>query len=289
MKICKRILTAAVVAALSLGMAACGDDDDDKNDGPDMPDTPGSSTDVNPDKVFTAGVPTQVGDMLISKNAKGQVEKIVDGETIITFEYAVEGGRASRPDDYDMIMRQTDTYENETLVFYIKLKNGFIEYAYEEYERGSESPAEWWFKYNVSGFMTEMKRSEGDNEVTTITYDKAGDITSVSIVDDENKTPSVYNIYYTDASHTSPVANKGCVMLYDSTLGIDMDEMAPAYYAGILGKPTAHLPLDLKGKRMHSIFDWKLNADGMPVSMVARTNWAGDDYWENDDPVVFRW
>ena len=58
-------------------------------------------------------------------------------------------------------------------------------------------------------------------------------------------------------------------MFYDKTLGIDMDEMWFAYYAGLLGKATKHLPLKLtyESDSYEDItnFAWTLNANGFPT------------------------
>ena len=40
------------------------------------------------------------------------------------------------------------------------------------------------------------------------------------------------DINYTTGEITVPIENKGCLMLFDTTFDIDMDEMRYAYYAG---------------------------------------------------------
>lgn len=56
-------------------------------------------------------------------------------------------------------------------------------------------------------------------------------------------------------------------MLFDQTLGIDMDEMRYAYYAGLLGKATKNLPVKLVDNENYTQnFTWTLNSSGYPIS-----------------------
>ena len=58
-------------------------------------------------------------------------------------------------------------------------------------------------------------------------------------------------------------------MLFDTTFDIDMDEMRYAYYAGLLGKATKHLPLSSSREGDEEFFDWSFNTDGFPTSLSA--------------------
>lgn len=67
--------------------------------------------------------------------------------------------------------------------------------------------------------------------------------------------------------------------------------MATAYYAGLLGKGTKHLPLTNKeisyGETDNYTFVWVLNASDMPTSFTSSyTNQYGS---YTDDPVIFKW
>ena len=56
-------------------------------------------------------------------------------------------------------------------------------------------------------------------------------------------------------------------MLFDKTLGIDMDEMQYAYYAGLLGKATKNLPVKLVDNENDTDnFTWTLNSNSYPIS-----------------------
>lgn len=281
--------------AFSLAMTSCGDDNDEPNPNPNPGEETGAT--VNPATVFTNGLPTQVGDYVITKNSNGLVTKIVDDDEVTTFDYSPAKSKsraATRPIDYDMTMNVEWGGDKDGVDFYIQLNaQGYIEYAFEEDEDEDDGITynEWWFKYNANGQLIEMKRTEGDNEVTTINYNADGDITSVSVKDDVDGQKMTATVGYTDASHATPILNKSGIMLYDDSFRIDMDEMAPAYYAGLLGKGTKHLPLTNKeisyGETDNYTFVWVLNASDMPTSFTSTyTNQYGS---YTDDPVIFKW
>lgn len=292
----------ALAAALTLGFTSCSDDNDEPNPNPGN----GNGT-VNPSSVFTAGVPSQVGEAVITTNADGLITKIVDGDQTTTFDYTPAKSRAAViiPTDYDMTMNVEWGNDEDGVDFYIRLnKQGFIEYAYEVDEDKTEGDTaeEWWFKYDGNGRMVEMKRTEGDNEITAITYDADGDITAVKVSDDTApKGKMSCTITYTDATHTSAIANKSGIMLYDDSFRIDMDEMAPAYFAGLLGKGTAHLPLgateisnsDNEEYKDIYTFTWTLNSNQMPTSFVSAYTsynpWTEEPSTHEDEPINFKW
>lgn len=282
-------ITAATLALICVGFTSCSDDNDELS--PDV-----NTGKANPTTVFTQGVPSTVGDLVITKNADGLVTKIDDDGTVYTFDYtgAEAKSRATRPTDYDMTMNVEWGGDEGGVDFFIKLNaQGYIEYAYEECESESDGfqVDEWWFKYNAAGQLIEMKRTEGGNEVTTITYNADGDITKVSVKDDEDDNKMETTISYTDATHKNAIVNKSGIMLYDDSFRIDMEEMAPAYFAGLLGKGTKHLPLSLSavekdlrpGHEEHVdnySFAWEFNASDMPIKFTSS---------DTDDPIIFKW
>lgn len=66
-----------------------------------------------------------------------------------------------------------------------------------------------------------------------------------------------------------------------------MDEMAPAYYAGLLGQATKNLPLsarEVNGEYTDNYtFSWKLNSNGLPDIFTSTEG----DY--TDEPIIFKW
>lgn len=268
-----------VLFVITLGCSAlisCGNDN--KTIEPDKPTTP---TEVNPLNVFTGGVPLSYGEYNILKNVKGQVSAIQanNGDEKITFEYMeLTSNNANTP---NVVMTLESKDEKLVLNLFLN-KEGFVKHCDEtKYHRGDLSRKETWdFTYNNNGQLLTMFRSEG-NERTTIKYE-AGNIVSTTekaVNGTRNKT---HKVYYTSQSVPSPIVNKGCIMLFDTTLGIDMDEMQYAYFAGLLGKATKHLPARLVGNEgEEESFAWHLNASGYPTSMVRShaPNWTNTFTW----------
>ena len=268
-----------VLFVITLGCSAlisCGNDN--KTIEPDKPTTP---TEVNPLNVFTGGVPLSYGEYNILKNVKGQVSAIQanNGDEKITFEYMESTSNNANTPNVVMTLESKD----EKLVLNLFLnKEGFVKHCDEtEYHRDDLSQKETWdFTYNNNGQLLTMFRSEG-NERTTIKYE-AGNIVSTTekaVNGTRNKT---HKVYYTSQSVPSPIVNKGCIMLFDTTLGIDMDEMQYAYFAGLLGKATTHLPVRLiDNEGQEETFTWRLSTSGYPTSMVRShaPNWTNTFTW----------
>lgn len=268
-----------VLFVITLGCSAlisCGNDN--KTIEPDKPTTP---TEVNPLNVFTGGVPLSYGEYNILKNVKGQVSAIQanNGDEKITFEYMESTSNNANTPNVVMTLESKD----EKLVLNLFLnKEGFVKHCDEtKYHRGDLSRKETWdFTYNNNGQLLTMFRSEG-NERTTIKYEPGNIVstTEKAVNGTRNKT---HKVYYTSQSVPSPIVNKGCIMLFDTTLGIDMDEMQYAYFAGLLGKATKHLPARLVGNEgEEESFAWHLNASGYPTSMVRShaPNWTNTFTW----------
>lgn len=278
-----KFTSVVLFAAMSLTAVSCSDDDDDSTNG-------GNAGTPAPEQVFTAGVPQAIGDMKITTNAQGLITSISDDYgTVYTFEYLNDARAAVNKADFDVKITESGEYGDDELVMWCKLnERGFIKYVLEEYADEDDDREEWWFEYNKDGQLSYMKRTEGDNEVTTITYAN-GDITKVSVVDDDNKTPEVITIAYTSDKVKTAITNKGCLMFFDGIFNIDMDEMEAAYFAGLLGKATVHLPVkttDSDGDFYE--YAWTLNAAGLPTQMV-ETSTYGDGYTYTEEPVIFKW
>lgn len=273
---------AVSLIALSMGFVSCSDDDDDNNGNGN-----GTSSEeiVKPSEVFTSGLPSQIGDMMITTNEKGQISEIKDDDKTITFQYA----SVARASEYDMTMdvKWLDNPQ-DWVKFYIKLnKQGFIASADEViYEDGGQNTETWAFEYNSDGQMTKMVRSEGNNEVTTITYSN-GDIVKVDMKSDPDpEYPDETDEMHAVITNTN-IPNKSGIMLFDETYRIDMDEMAPAYFAGLLGKGTKHLPLKAVEDNYSVTCSWTLDGNDMPTSLTTTINEGGYEYTE--EPVMFKW
>lgn len=269
-----RQIAAAVLVVLSAGVvSSCSDDDE-----PGKNDT--GSVKVNPAQVFTQGVPKQVGDLKITTDAAGLVTRIVDGDKVSTFSYEA----VSRARNYDMTMNVEWGDDEDGVDFWFILNDqGFVEYAYEEDESEYDGlqTNEWWFKYNDKGQLIEMKRTEGNNEVTTITYNADGDIVKVHMESDYDPEHPYDRDEMTAEITYSSTLNKGGIMLYDETFMIDMDEMAPAYYAGLLGIATKHLPSrTIEDDDDEYTFTWTMNSNDLPTHFRSETK---NNPYDNED------
>lgn len=257
-------------AAMACSLISCDDNDDKKQEG---------GKPSNPENVFEEGVPAKVGGLAVTTNSKGQVTTIQDGYGTekYTFNYdpiTINGKQ------YDMSIMETNSRSGETETFYLNLNNkGYTSYCYQvSKEYGQTETQEWWFGYNSNGQLNYMKRSEGDNEVTDITYSD-GDAVKVTTKSDADPSTDVTTISYTTDEYPNPTVNKGGIMLYDLTLNVDLDEMEVAYYAGLLGKATKHLPMrnvDEDGEINY--FFWTFDANGLPTKMT-------NTYYENGNPI----
>lgn len=252
---------------------ACSDDDDNGDGG----NGGGQEVVIKPSEVLTGGLPKSVTGMAMTYNADGWLTSMIGQGEKVTFTYG-ENVKTKATLDYptDVIMKYEDGYDKYTI--YMALgSNGFVSNCIQVYEDSNSKDQDidlWSFKYNSDGQMTEMKRSEGGNEVTTMAY-KDGNIVAVKMVSSEDDGSFNGTISYTSGTHKDGIENKGCIMLFDETFGIDLDEMGYAYYAGLLGKGTKKLPLKLEevekedGKEYKTtyIYDWTLNEQGLPTKM----------------------
>ena len=255
-KIKKQNVIVIIVALLScVGMVSCGDDD--------------TFIVGKPSNIFSNVSPKIVGKYSIYYDEQGRVSMVTErGEYTFRkafFDYS--------PADRDCDVRIDITEENygEMISLHVSLnKNGYAEYVSEIEDNRIDQ--DWKFEYNSNGQLIKMVRSEGGSETTTVTY-QDGDITKVERKSKFNDSGTNSTIEY----GTEKIENKGSVMLFDEMLCIDMDEMGFAYFAGLLGKPTSHLPQSNKSidysSGGHKItmcksFSWSLDVNRLPVSVL---------------------
>ena len=255
-KIKKQNVIVLLLALLAcVGMVSCGDDE--------------SFIVGKPSNIFSNVSPKIVGKYSIYYDEQGRVSMVTErGEYTFRkafFDYS--------PADRDCDVRIDITEENygEMISLHVSLnKNGYAEYVSEIEDNRIDQ--DWKFEYNSNGQLIKMVRSEGGSETTTVTY-QDGDITKVERKSKFNDSGTNSTIEY----GTEKIENKGSVMLFDEMLCIDMDEMGFAYFAGLLGKPTSHLPQSNKsidyssgGYKIttYKSFSWSLDANRLPVSVL---------------------
>lgn len=225
---------------------------------------------INPLKVFTGGLPKDIGGTVIQTDKNGRVVKISNKEEVVTLVYNDVNSRSVKTPDVVMTVVDTDNDKSEYRLFLNK--DGFVSHCSETSYSKIDGVKEqsWSFDYNSDGQLKKFVRSEGGNETTTITYNN-GDAVSVSMVSaEEPGNKKITDVHYTSSTATSPIVNKGCLMFFDGMLDADLDEMEYAYYAGLLGKATKHLPVGYSshgeyGDEMQ--FNWTVSPAGYPVSV----------------------
>lgn len=233
---------------------------------------------ANPQNVFTNGLPKTIDGMTVTTNEGGQVVTIEDDEVTITFEYLNPLHLLKSPkgasETADVVMTVRDSDYGDYTVYYITLNSdGFATHAVENYYDGYywEEGDEMIFEYNGNGCLTKMIQCYDYPDVTVINW-QDGDIVSVCMSDGESDTEDWEAIIsYTSPSVVQPIENKGCVMLYDEMFRVDIDDLKYAYYAGLLGKSTKHLPIGVTqtypvyGDSYTRQCEWTINDDGFPT------------------------
>lgn len=218
-------------------------------------------------RIFTTGMPKVVNGYTIARNEQGQVYlmKKGRGRDKVVFEY--KAANLANTNAPDVVMTVTDDDDKKVYNLFLN-NNGYIRHCDEiEYERG-ESPKRqiWDFEYNAAGQLSKVVSSEDGYETTTITY-RDGNIVRTSVVSGMSGIEKDrHDIFYTSNTVATPILNKGNVMFFDDTFDIDIEELQYAYYAGLLGKATKHLPVrSIDEKNEVSTFRWTLDSNGYPT------------------------
>ena len=289
-----KIIPVIVSMSLCLGFIAC--DDNDEND-----DSVNTSIVVNPAKVFTGGLPKSVSGMFISQNKDGLVTSITTDEgKKAVFEY-FPGTRAEASINSARITVTDEDGDITELNLQLN-SDGYVEFCNSIDHAGTPDANEftWKMKYDADSHLIEMRRSEGGGEITNITY-KDGDVIKTStryttdsdingdgVIDSNDEWKYHATIDYVTTGVTVPIKNKGCLMMFDELLDVDMDEMIYAYYGGMLGKATKHLPLaghytyDNSGNTTEQNFSWTLNDNGYPTELLIGSE-------EENERYTFAW
>ena len=260
MKLFKKLTWSILLASCVLVFTACSDDD--------------NGDDITPPTIMQ---PKFVSDMSMSYR-DGLLTKIAttDGKTI-TFDYSTKSRSSSES------MKMTIEYDDDPKDirhFDMQLNsNGYIKSCIQTYADNNDVET-WEFEYDSDGHLVQMKRSEGNNEVTTIKYE-SGNITKVSMTSDEDDNTLNAKVFYTS------IENKNNIMLFDITFGIDMDEMKYAYWAGLLGNATKQLPVKItynenSDEEEAETFEWTIKNDYVQ-KMIQITSWGTEEHfftWE---------
>lgn len=255
----------AVLVIVSIGLTACSNKDDEpKNFEPPV--------EPSYKNVLSQGLPTEVDGYSFTTDDYGHLTSInSDNSVIATFHYLVNHWDL---DTYSYLVGMWTNNHNVSSDISIDLNNqGYIIQA-RAYPNviGATVSETWEFEYNSDGQLIRMNSS--DEGVFKITYTN-GDISKVEMSDNSHtRKECIFN--YTNDEYPEGIPNKGNIMLYDYIYKVDMDVMELAYFAGILGKSTNHLPLEcIESGKSHK-YNWVLNHNGLPTKLNNEINFT----WE---------
>lgn len=260
----------ALVLTTSMVFTACSEKNDDPNEEVEQ-----GKVVVDPENVFVNGLPKSIGDYTIDKNSKDQVVFIYNQKEkeYITFEYKNKNLGATEEPNVVMAVEN----KGYKMVYNLFLnKYGYVRYCDAiEYNTSNNIYTEKIdFEYNKDRQLTKIVETVGGYKTTSsITYKNGDAIETSEVSQKEGKETAHCKIYYTSDKVTSPIENKGCIMDFAHGLGLGNEDLAFIYYAGMLGKPTKHLPIfsiDLENNK--STFSWALNSKGFPTSFIRTYN-----------------
>lgn len=253
---------------VGMGFASCSNEDDDDNGG-----TGGK---VSTSSVFTGGQPKSVAGMGMTYNRDGTLASITNGDNRVTFEYG-SGARAVAANT----VRMTIYDDGELFATYdfVLNQSGFATSCTETFNDDG-FVQKWKFGYNSDGQLNYMTYTEGGAVSTNITYQNGNVVKTKTVSEEDPQDCYNYTIAYTDT------INKGCVMLFEEILGVDLDEMEYAYYAGLLGRATKNLPRSsvyhsdyLDDDYSKETYVWTLNDSILPTKMQVIDDYgAGEEY-----------
>lgn len=281
----KKIFALAPIVTLAIGstLASCSDDSKDEPQLPEHDGTTETVAEVNVDRVFTNGYPLTVDGGKLTLDSQRRLSDINLRDKTYKFDYSSAIFNGTR---YDLTMTVNDTDDNDTDIYYIKLNaQGYAHFVL-CYDLEDNTFDQLTFAYNGDGHLTTVTNS-ADNDAYHITYSD-GNIDTVDHYDHAGN-HCIYSFVYTNADITTPIANKGKIMLYDEVYHVDVDDLEAAYFAGILGQATDNLPMGFDRTKHLStsnptdtqLYHWTLNINDYPSIF-----WKGNYGF---DAVTFTW
>ena len=258
------LLTAAVIGATFV-LSSCSN----KNDDDWIVDSWPDPVTIDLSKVFTNGMPKEVDSMTIQTDDRGLVTDIKTKDETVSFKYNNTKTRAiAIPNVFMKVERN-----GETTVYRMYLNNnGFVRGCMREQNENTKEDR-WRFTYNDNDQLINIIHSADDYKKFTLTYKDSNisEIETKTIVSQTTtRKKDTCKVAYTSTATPTPIVNKGNIMLFNTTFGIDIGAMKYAYYAGLLGKATKNLPVQLIDKNGNkNNFTWTVNSNGFPTSMTS--------------------
>ena len=271
----------AIALGAAIALTACSKN----SDGPDGGEDKGK-VEVNPTKVFVNGMPKMVDGSVFTRDFKGRLSSIYNREENVLIAFAYTSSILGTKDVPNVVMTVTDADERTVYNLFLN-KDGFVKYCDEiDYEKKGNTPktTTWNFEYNSDGQLIKAVESkDGVKTSSTIAYNDGDAVETVTMSEKDGKETDHYRIYYTSKKVTLPIENRGCIMSFDVALGLDLDHLHGAYYAGMLGKATKHLPIyNMDKDNDKTTFDWILNDNGFPTKIVVK-----DDEGREESNIVW--
>ena len=259
-------LTAAVIGATSF-FSSCSIKNDDDSDW--IIDRRPDPVTIDLSKVFTNGMPKEADSMTIQTDDRGLVTGIQTKDETVSFKYDNIKTRAIViPNVFMKVERNGDT----TIYRMYLNNNGFVRSCMIEQKENTKEDT-WRFTYNDNDQLINIIHSADDYKKFTLTYKDSNisEIETTTIVSQTTtRKKDTCKVAYTSDTTPAPIVNKGNIMLFNTTFGIDIGAMKYAYYAGLLGKATKNLPLQLIDKNGNkNNFTWTVNSNGFPTAMTS--------------------
>ena len=261
----------AIALGAAIALTACSKN----SDGPDGGEDKGK-VEVNPTKVFVNGMPKIVDGSVFTRDFKGRLSSIYNREENVLIAFAYTSSILGTKDVPNVVMTVTDADERTVYNLFLN-KDGFVKYCDEiDYEEKGNNPktTTWNFEYNSDGQLIKAVQSkDGVKTSSTIAYNDGDAVETVTMSEKDGKETDHYRIYYTSKKVTLPIENRGCIMSFDVALGLDLDHLHGAYYAGMLGKASKHLPIyNMDKDNDKTTFDWTFNNNGFPTKIVVKSD-----------------
>lgn len=271
----------AIALSAAIALTACSKN----SDGPDGGEDKGK-VEVNPTKVFVNGMPKIVDGSVFTRDFKGRLSSIYNKEENVLIAFAYTSSILGTKDVPNVVMTVTDGDERTVYNLFLN-KDGFVKYCDEiDYEEKGNTPktTTWNFEYNSDGQLIKAVESkDGVKTSSTIAYNDGDAVETVTMSEKDGKETDHYRIYYTSKKVTLPIENRGCIMSFDVALGLDLDHLHGAYYAGMLGKATKHLPIyNMDKDNDKTTLDWTFNDNGFPTKIVVK-----DDEGREESNIVW--
>ena len=258
------LLTAAVIGATFV-LSSCSNKNDDDWIIDGLPDP----VTIDLSKVFTNGMPKEVDSMTIQTDERGLVTSIKTKDETVSFKYFNTKTRAIVIPN--VVMKVERNGKATVYIMYLN-NNGFVRRCVIEQKENTKEDI-WRFTYNDNDQLINIIHSADDYKEFTLTY-KDSNISEIETKTIVSKTTTrkkdTYKVAYTSDTTPTPIVNKGNIMLFNTTFGIDIGAMKYAYYAGLLGKATKNLPVQLIDKNGNkNTFTWIVNSNGFPTAMTS--------------------